>query len=48
LTVLQNDKRAIFSAAADAQKAVDFLHGFQTQGENGLYGGNRASASLIG
>ena len=29
LTVLQNDKRAIFSAAAHAQKAVDFLHGRQ-------------------
>ena len=28
LTVLQNDKRAIFSAAAYAQKAVDYLHGF--------------------
>ena len=27
LTVLKNDKRAIFSAAAHAQKAVDFLHG---------------------
>lgn len=26
--MLQNDKRAIFSAAAHAQKAVDFLHGF--------------------
>ena len=30
LTVLQNDKRAIFSAAAHAQKAVDYLHGRQT------------------
>jgi antirestriction protein ArdC len=27
LTVLRNDKRAIFSAASHAQKAVDFLHG---------------------
>jgi hypothetical protein len=27
LTVLKNDKRAIFSAAAHAQKAVDYLHG---------------------
>jgi antirestriction protein ArdC len=26
LTALKNDKRAIFSAAAHAQKAVDFLH----------------------
>lgn len=29
LTVLKNDKRAIFTAAAHAQKAVDFLHGLQ-------------------
>jgi antirestriction protein ArdC len=29
LTVLRNDKRAIFSAASHAQKAVDFLHGLQ-------------------
>jgi antirestriction protein ArdC len=29
LTVLKNDKRAIFSAAAHAQKAVDFMHGLQ-------------------
>jgi len=27
--VLKEDKRAIFSAAAHAQKAADFLHGFQ-------------------
>lgn len=27
LTVLKNDKRAIFSAVAHAQKAVDYLHG---------------------
>jgi len=26
---LKEDKRAIFSAAAHAQKAADFLHGFQ-------------------
>jgi antirestriction protein ArdC len=32
LKVLQNDKRAIFSAASHAQKAVDFLHGLQTDG----------------
>ncbi|MGO4914917.1 ArdC family protein [Pseudogemmobacter sp. W21_MBD1_M6] len=31
LNVLKNDKRAIFSAAAHAQKAADFLHGFQQQ-----------------
>ena len=29
LKVLQNDKRAIFTAAAHAQRAVDFLHGLQ-------------------
>jgi antirestriction protein ArdC len=29
LTVLKNDKRAIFNVAAHAQKAVDFLHGPQ-------------------
>ncbi|HTV56937.1 MAG TPA: zincin-like metallopeptidase domain-containing protein [Terriglobia bacterium] len=29
LTVLQNDKRAIFSAAAHARKAVEYLHGLQ-------------------
>ena len=29
LKVLQNDKRAIFSAAAHAQRAADFLHGLQ-------------------
>jgi antirestriction protein ArdC len=27
LTVLKNDKRAIFSSAAHAQKAADYLHG---------------------
>jgi antirestriction protein ArdC len=26
---LKNDKRAIFTAASHAQKAADFLHGFQ-------------------
>jgi antirestriction protein ArdC len=31
LTVLKNDKRAIFSAASHAQKAVDFLHGLNPQ-----------------
>lgn len=29
LTVLRNDKRAIFTAAAQAQRAVDYLHGLQ-------------------
>jgi antirestriction protein ArdC len=27
--VLKNDKRAIFTAAAHAQRAADFLHGLQ-------------------
>jgi antirestriction protein ArdC len=31
LAVLKNDKRAIVSAAAHAQRAVDFLHGLQPQ-----------------
>jgi antirestriction protein ArdC len=29
ITVLKNDKRAIFSAASHAQRAADFLHGLQ-------------------
>jgi len=29
ITVLKNDKRAIFTAAAHAQRAADFLHGLQ-------------------
>jgi antirestriction protein ArdC len=29
IAVLKDDKRAIFAAAARAQKAVDFLHGVQ-------------------
>jgi antirestriction protein ArdC len=32
LTVLENDRRAIFSAATHAQKAVDYLHGLKGQG----------------
>lgn len=35
LTVLKNDKRAIFSAAAHAQKAVDYLHGLKPNSETG-------------
>ena len=31
LKVLRDDKRAIFTAAAHAQRAVDFLHGLQPQ-----------------
>jgi antirestriction protein ArdC len=31
ITVLKNEKRAIFSAAAHAQRAVDYLHGLQPQ-----------------
>jgi len=34
LKVLKEDKRAIFSAAAHAQRAADFLHGLQVQPEN--------------
>ena len=34
LTVLREDHRAIFQAAAHAQKAVDFLHGLQPNREN--------------
>jgi antirestriction protein ArdC len=33
LKVLKNDKRAIFSAAAHAQKAVEYLHGLQAKPE---------------
>lgn len=33
LNVLKEDKRAIFSAAAHAQKAADFLHGLQEQAQ---------------
>lgn len=33
LKVLKEDKRAIFSAAAHAQRAADFLHGFQQQSQ---------------
>jgi antirestriction protein ArdC len=29
LTVLKNDKRAIFTAASHAQRAADFLNGLQ-------------------
>jgi antirestriction protein ArdC len=31
LTVLKDDKRAVFTAASHASKAVDFLHGLQPQ-----------------
>jgi antirestriction protein ArdC len=34
LTVLKNDKRAIFNAASHAQKAVDYLHGRNTPGDS--------------
>jgi len=34
LTALKNDKRAIFSAAAHAQKAVEFLHRLQAKTED--------------
>jgi len=35
LKVLTEDKRAIFSAAAHAQRAADFLHGLQPHSETG-------------
>ena len=34
LKVLQNDKRAIYSAAAQAQRAADYLQGLQPQAES--------------
>jgi antirestriction protein ArdC len=33
LEVLKNDKRAIFTAAAHAQRAADYLHGLQHPAE---------------
>ena len=33
LTVLKNDKRAIFTAAAHAERAADYLHGLQQAAE---------------
>jgi antirestriction protein ArdC len=33
LTVLRNDKRAIFTASAHAQRAADYLHGSQQREE---------------
>ena len=33
LDVLKNDKRAIFTAAAHAQRAADYLHGLQQSAE---------------
>ena len=33
LSVLKNDKRAIFTAAAQAQRAADYLHSLQEQPE---------------
>jgi antirestriction protein ArdC len=33
LKVLKNDRRAIFTAAAHAQRAVDYLHGFQPKAD---------------
>jgi antirestriction protein ArdC len=35
LKVLKEDKRAIFSAAAHAQRAVEFLHGLQSSSDAG-------------
>jgi antirestriction protein ArdC len=34
LTVLSNDRRAIFSAAAHAQRAAAYLHGLQPQADS--------------
>jgi antirestriction protein ArdC len=31
ITILKNEKRAIFTAAAHAQRAVDYLHSLQPQ-----------------
>jgi antirestriction protein ArdC len=42
LRVLKADQRAIFQAAAHAQRAVDFLHGLQAA--QTLEGGMRVSA----
>ncbi len=36
LQVLKNDKRAIFTAAAHAQRAADYLHGLQPTPEQHL------------
>ncbi|HWJ88725.1 MAG TPA: zincin-like metallopeptidase domain-containing protein [Pelagibacterium sp.] len=36
LKVLKDDKRAMFAAAAHAQRAADFLHGFQQPREEGV------------
>lgn len=36
LKLLTDDKRAIFAAAAHAQRAADFLHGFQQRGQEGV------------
>ena len=35
LEALKDDKRAIFSAAAHAQRAADFLHGLQDEAITG-------------
>jgi antirestriction protein ArdC len=43
LTVLKNDKRAIFSAAAHVQKAVDYLHGVRAESDTQLPDANRRS-----
>lgn len=36
LKVLKGDKRAIFAAAAHAQRAADFLHGLQQCQQEGV------------
>lgn len=44
LQVLKHDKRAIFTAASHAQKAVDFLHGLQGSKEAGEAEASRRAA----
>ena len=43
LTVLNNDKRAIFIAAAHAERAAAFLHGLQLQAATADIGGSAAA-----
>jgi antirestriction protein ArdC len=40
IAVLKEDRRAIFVAAAHAQRAVDFMHGLQPKSGNTSSGGN--------
>lgn len=38
LEVLKNDKRAIFTAAAHARRAADYLHGLQLKSKDSAAG----------